>query len=362
MLPTEPFFPFILGKVPTDILQSSLTPEGLSSLLRVPHGCGEQTMIFLAPGVYAMHYLDQTEQWLHLKPESKEKALENLRTGVYQVPLYMRRRYTAAATSESSPSGGVGGLHGGVSLTAFITIALKQALAIYEGNTEPDPDQQRQKMEQLSQVKTSLAKATSFLAKSLNDQSLGPYPIAITSYALALASDDQSAIAAADVYLKGLASEDQSLLNYLGISLAICASLDKTVMFWAVEEKDRLQGERTETSHRVPPASAITVEATGYALLYLVKQNDVARASKVARWLTEQRNYGGGFRSTQLRDVPDRYISHWELQGRRLLLYIDSVPESERECLAFKAKQTVPVGKLQPASASIYDFYEPGKK
>lgn len=38
-------------------------------------------MILLAPGVYAMRYLDETEQWLHLKPESKAKALENLRTG-----------------------------------------------------------------------------------------------------------------------------------------------------------------------------------------------------------------------------------------------------------------------------------------
>ncbi|XP_042306280.1 complement C4-like [Sceloporus undulatus] len=582
----------LTGKVPTDTLQSSLTPDGLSSLLRVPQGCGEQTMILLAPGVYAMHYLDQTEQWLHLKPESKEKALENLRTGYERILTFrkedgsygawlsrpsstwltalvlkvlslsreyqdideeklretaqwlVRRQESDGSFRDPNPvyhremQGGVGGLHGGVSLTAFITIALKQALAMYERKTEPDPDQQR--MEHLSQMRTSLAQATSFLAKSLNDQSLGPYPIAISSYALALASDDQSAVAAADVYLKGLASEDQN----------------KTVMFWAVEEKDRLQGERAETFQRVPPASAIAVEATSYALLYLVKQKDVERASKVARWLTEQRNYGGGFRSTQdtvvalealsrywistfndeenelkvtltipgkslpvlfsfgksndpvqeelqfslgtnilvkvegkgkgtltvlkqfnilnmqntscqtlglevtlsgsvrrepdayeyyyededeagtaeqplpadqplssielfdarrrrrreakepgqpqrdvtynvcfwrqpgahvtgmviiditllsgfqpdegdlhqLRDVPDRYISHWELQGRRLLLYIDSVPESERECLAFKAKQAVPVGKLQPASAAIYDFYEPDQR
>nr|XP_060616241.1 complement C4-like [Anolis sagrei ordinatus] len=576
----------LTGSVPTNTLESSLTPEGLTSLLRVPHGCGEQTMVLLAPGVYAMHYLDKTEQWLHLKADSKEKALENLRIG-YELILTFQKKDGSYGMWPHSPSstwltafvvkvlslsrsyqdvdeakllesvqwllgkqksdgsfqdpnpvydremqGGVGGLHGGISLTAFVTIALKEALAVYEGKKNLDTDLKNQ----LNQVNISLAQATSFLATSLNDQSLGPYPVAIASYAIALASGDQLAISAAGIRLLERATEDQN----------------QTVMFWAVDEKNRLQGERI--AHKVPTASAITVEATAYALLYLVKRKDEARASKVARWLTEQRNYGGGFRSTQdtvvalealscywistfkeednelkvtlnipgrnlpiflsfgrsndpvqeelqfslgtninvkvegkgkgtltvlkqfniltmqntscqtlglevtlsgsvqrqpdvddyyyeyedeaemssqpadqplspielfdarrrrkrqatepgqpqrdvtynvcywrqsgahvtgmvivditllsgfqpdegdlnqLRDVPDRYISHWELQGRRLMLYIDSVPESERECLAFKAKQTVSVGKLQPASATIYDFYEPDQR
>uniref|UniRef100_A0ABM5FGV4 Complement C4-B-like n=1 Tax=Pogona vitticeps TaxID=103695 RepID=A0ABM5FGV4_9SAUR len=577
----------VTGSVPTDTLQSSLAPEGLSSLLRVPQGCGEQTMVLLAPGVYAMQYLDKSEQWLHLKPESKEKALENLRTGYERILTFrkndgsygawlhhpsstwltafvvkvlslsreyqsvdgakiretvlwlLKRQGSDGSFTDPHPvyhremQGGVGGLHGGISLTAFVTIALHQALPFFE-EKESDPELKNQMLQQLNQVKQSLDRATTFLASSLNDQALGPYPVAITSYALSLASNDRAAIASADIHLRQLISEDQN----------------KTVVFWAVEEKDRLRGEAT---NRVPTASAITVEATAYGLLYLVNQKDTATADKAARWLTEQRNYGGGFRSTQdtvvalealshywistfnkeeenleltlkvpgrnfpiiipissrsdkpveeelqfpmgtdihvdvkgkgrgtltvlkqfsilhmsnascqalqlevttsgsvqrepeiyeyyyeyedeseaqpadqplspiglfdarrrrrreakdpgqprrditynvcfwrqrgshitgmvivditllsgfqpdegdlnqLRDVPERYISHWEIQGRRLLLYIDSVPESDRECLAFKARQMVPVGKLQPASATIYDFYEPGQR
>ncbi|XP_044275281.1 complement C4-like [Varanus komodoensis] len=574
----------LTGSVPTDTLESSLTPDGLSSLLRVPRGCGEQTMILMAPGIYAMRYLDKTEQWLRLKAESKEKALENLRTGYERIltfrkedgsygawlsrpsstwltafvvkVLSLSREYHAVEDSkiretvqwllrkqESDGSfkdpapvyhremqGGVGGLHGGISLTAFVTIAIKEAMVAYSGG---DAEMQQQ----LSQVRNSLDRATAFLAGKMNDLSLGSYPIAITSYALSLASSDQSAIIAAGTRLKDLASQDQN----------------KTVLFWAVEEQDRLRG---ETSNRVPSASAISVEATSYALLYLVKQDDITTAGQVSRWLTEQRNYGGGFKSTQdtvvalealsnywistfkeegnelevtlnlpgkslpvflsfgrsndpvqkelqfplgstigvsvqgkgkgiltvlkqyyvltmqntscqtlglevtvsgsvqrdigaddyyyeyeydggggpaaqpadqplssiglfdarqrrrrevkdpgeprrdvsynvcfwrqpgahvtgmviiditllsgfqpdendlnqLRDVPDQYISHWEIQGQRLLLYIESVPDSGRECIVFRAKQTVPVGKLQPSSATIYDFYEPDKR
>ncbi|XP_060093798.1 complement C4-like [Heteronotia binoei] len=564
----------LTGHVPTDTLESSLSPEGLSSLLRVPRGCAEQTMIYMAPGLYAMHFLDQTEQWLKLKPDSKENALENLRTGYERILTFrksdgsygawihtpsstwltafvvkvlslsrqyqtvdegkiresvqwlLKKQQSDGSFVDSNPvyhrdmQGGVGGLRGGASLTAFVTIALQEALVLFKGQ-ESDPAK-----EQLIQVKLGLLNATSYLARSLNDPSLGSYPVAISSYALSIASHDQSAITSADTLLKTLATRDQN----------------DTEIHWAVD-----QG-----------ASAISVEATAYGLLFLVKQKDTVTAGKVAKWLTEQRNYGGGFKSTQdtvialealsqywistfdeegnelkvtltspgrslptrvslgrsddpvqeelqfslgsdihvkvegkgkgtltvlkqfnvmtvqntscqtlglkvevtgsvrrdatlseyyyededygteesrppslpadqplspiqlfdarrrrrreakgpdqlrrdvtynvciwrqpgalvsgmvvaditmlsgfqpdqddldkLRDLADRYISHWEIQGQRLLLYFDTVPESGQECISFGAKQLVPVGKLQPTSASLYDFYEPEKR
>ncbi|KAL8213241.1 UNVERIFIED_CONTAM: hypothetical protein K2H54_061636, partial [Gekko kuhli] len=303
----------LTGPVPADTLESSLSPEGLSSLLRVPRGCAEQTMIYMAPAVYAMHYLDQTEQWLKLKPESKEKALENLRTGYERIltfrkadgsygawihtpsstwltafvvkVLSLSRQYQAVDEAKIRESvqwllrkqqpdgsfvdlnpvyhrdmqGGVGGLRGGASLTAFVTIALKQALVMYEGAEMQD---------QFKKVKLGLFNATSFLARSLDDSSLGPYPVAISSYALSIASQDRSAMTSADALLTRLATQDQN----------------NTEIHWAVGDQE---------------ASAISVEATAYGLLFLVNRKDTETAKKVAKWLTEQRNYGGGFKSTQ---------------------------------------------------------------
>ncbi|XP_059499546.1 complement C5-like [Stegostoma tigrinum] len=46
-------------------------------------------------------------------------------------------------------------------------------------------------------------------------------------------------------------------------------------------------------------ASAMTVETTAYALLQALSRNDIDDATPIARWLTMQQNYGGGFHSMQ---------------------------------------------------------------
>ncbi|XP_067173250.1 complement C4-like [Apteryx mantelli] len=60
----------------------------------------------------------------------------------------------------------------------------------------------------------------------------------------------------------------------------------------------------------------------------------------------------------KLQDVVDRYISHYELDRSRLVLYFDEVPP-QRDCVTFGATQEVAVGLLQPAAATIFDYYEP---
>ncbi|XP_059499552.1 complement C5-like [Stegostoma tigrinum] len=46
-------------------------------------------------------------------------------------------------------------------------------------------------------------------------------------------------------------------------------------------------------------AFAMTVETTAYAFLQALSRNDINYATRIARWLTMQQNYGGGFHSTQ---------------------------------------------------------------
>lgn len=68
---------------PLDTLGSKgvLSPGGLTSLLRLPQGCGEQTMILLAPTLAASRYLDKTEQWSTLPPETKDHAVDLIQKG-----------------------------------------------------------------------------------------------------------------------------------------------------------------------------------------------------------------------------------------------------------------------------------------
>ena len=46
--------------------------------------------------------------------------------------------------------------------------------------------------------------------------------------------------------------------------------------------------------------SAISVETTSYALLALLQLDEITYTHPIVNWLTEQRNYKGGFVSTQV--------------------------------------------------------------
>uniref|UniRef100_A0A3Q4HQI4 Complement C4B (Chido/Rodgers blood group) n=1 Tax=Neolamprologus brichardi TaxID=32507 RepID=A0A3Q4HQI4_NEOBR len=58
----------------------------------------------------------------------------------------------------------------------------------------------------------------------------------------------------------------------------------------------------------------------------------------------------------RLMEPSEQYISHFEESFGKVLLYFNE------ECISFEATQQVPVGLLQPAPASFYDYYEPNRK
>jgi len=63
-------------RVTGDIMAPSL--DNLDRLVRSPTGCGEQTMIGMAPNVYLMEYLKGTGQ---SRPELETAAKENIAAG-----------------------------------------------------------------------------------------------------------------------------------------------------------------------------------------------------------------------------------------------------------------------------------------
>lgn len=52
-----------------------LSPEKVSSLIVLPDGCLEQTMVRLAPTAVAVRYLDMSDQWFNMPPGAKDNAL-----------------------------------------------------------------------------------------------------------------------------------------------------------------------------------------------------------------------------------------------------------------------------------------------
>lgn len=312
--------------------EGALSPGGVASLLRLPRGCAEQTMIYLAPTLTASHYLDRTEQWSKLPPETKDHAVDLIQKGHMRIQQFRKKDGSFGAWLHRDSStwltafvlkilslaqeqvgdspeklqetadwllsqqlgdgsfhdpcpvihrgmqGGLVGADETVALTAFVVIALHHGLNIFQ-------DENAQQLK--NRVEASITKANSFLGQKASAGLLGAHAAAITAYALTLTK----------------ASED--LQNVAHNSLMAMAEETGENLYWGVVigSQDNVVSPTTaprSPSEPVPQAPALWIETTAYALLHLLlREGKGEMADKAASWLTHQGSFHGAFRSTQ---------------------------------------------------------------
>ncbi|PNJ02936.1 LOW QUALITY PROTEIN: C4B isoform 1 [Pongo abelii] len=317
---------------PLDTLGSegALSPGGVASLLRLPRGCGEQTMIYLAPTLAASRYLDKTEQWSTLPPETKDYAVDLIQKGYLRIQQFRKADGSYAAwlsrgsstwltafvlkvlslaqeqvgspeklqetcnwllsqqadgSFQDSPvlrsMQGLVGNDETVALTAFVTIA-HHGLAVFQ-DEGAEPLKQR--------VEASISKANSFLGEKASAD-LGA-AAAITAYALTLTK------APAD--LRGVANN----------LMAMAETGDK---YWGSvtgSQSNAVSPTPARNPSDLPQAPALWIETTAYALLHLLLHEGKAEmADQAAAWLTRQGSFQGGFRSTQDM-IADALSAYW---------------------------------------------------
>ncbi|KAG8540834.1 hypothetical protein GDO81_030229, partial [Engystomops pustulosus] len=265
-------------------------------LFAVPRGNGESNMITMIPNVIATIYLDATNQWEKIGLNRREEAISNIKRGYVQL-LVFRKADDSYAAFSSRPSstwltayvakvfamaqtlvdidsnvlcgaikwlilqkqkpngmfkedapvihlemvGGIKGSSEDVALTAFVLIAMLESEEICTPR--------------VNNLKMSIEKASSFLLGQLPALDK-PYTIAITSYALAMAG--------------------------------------------AIDHPQKLLSAITDNSHWSDPGSRlITIEATSYALLALLRLKQYILTRPIIRWITEQKFYGTVYGTTQ---------------------------------------------------------------
>ncbi|KAJ8368549.1 hypothetical protein SKAU_G00085770 [Synaphobranchus kaupii] len=311
----------VRGGLMGESAENCLNLEGIDKLIELPTGCAEQTMVKMSPAIHAIKYLDATDQWLYMSPERRGQATAMIQSGYTTVLTHMKtdgsygafqrtpssvwltafiakeltrsrdiipvedsyillsisylvsKQQSNGGFTDPSPlydrnmQGGVGGVEGEVSLTAFVLVAMVHSLPVYT-------------LGKGTETRMAIIKAKDYLEGNLESLKR-PFAVAITAYALSLAGSGTTMRAKAK--LKETAKCDDA----------------KGTCHWEADEKLRLTGERR--AGRVPQADSISVEMTAYALLAALsgEVQDMEHAKKIGRWLTEQRQYGGGFRSTQ---------------------------------------------------------------
>ncbi|XP_032419209.1 complement C3-like isoform X2 [Xiphophorus hellerii] len=290
----------VRGNVLADSIDNSISDDSLASLIQMPGGCVEQNLASITLPLIATLYLDRTDNWERVGVDRRDEALRYIKRG-YENQLAYRRSdgsyppysrqgastwitayvvkvfsmaYSIVSMNEQQvcepllylvtnkirPSGVykednpvysttmTGGLRGDdpeMTLTAFVHIAVAEAKKAGIGCDR-------------SEVESATASSSQYLRRALLTGERRPYTVAIASYALAL----------------------QGTQNNLHQALLRAASPDKS--HWPDKENH-----------------LFTLEATGYALLALIKLGRMEEAAAPFKWLNGQRRRGGGFGSTQ---------------------------------------------------------------
>lgn len=272
----------LLSITPSLVAQSI---NGVDDLLGMPYGCGEQNMIFFAPDVEILRYLNVTGQ---LTPEVRAKA-EHFITVGYQRELTFRHQdgsFSAFGQSDAE---------GSLWLTAFVLGTFSAAREV----TTID--------------ETILAEAAAWIAShQASDGSWPPVGFVCHSemvggvqgtYALtAFVSIAMADYGMADPHVQGAAAQ------YLRDNLASVRD-DAYALAIAALAFARVGDPAADTALERLLAIAVTdadglhwqphpVETTAHAALAMIEK-EWPQANEAVKWLSLQRNSLGGYGSTQ---------------------------------------------------------------
>ncbi|XP_073478930.1 complement C3-like [Aquarana catesbeiana] len=300
----------VKGSLLGETLENSIDGANLKHLITVPSGCGEQIMMSMTPTVIATRYLDTTNQWERLGVERRAEAIKNIEKGYIQQMTYRKPENSYSAFTNRPAStwltayvvkvfamatrlmnveknilcgamnwllsekqlpngvfkedapvihgemvGGTGNTDPDASLTAFVLIALVEAKDFCQN--------------EVIDLKSKLDKSSTYLVDRLKTLR-NPYSICITSYALSL--------------VEKLPDHSQLIKSSTGGT------------HWADYSSDLYM-----------------IEATSYGLLALLKNKQYLLVEPVAKWLIEQRFYGGGFGSTQATIMVFQALSEFQI-------------------------------------------------
>ncbi len=276
----------------------SITPSlvgqvisGVEDLLGMPYGCGEQNMMFMAPDLEILRYLDATDQ---LVPEVRAKAELYLTTG-YQRELTFRRGDGSFSAFGSSDE------EGSLWLTAFVLDVFSEAREVLAVDEKVLADAAN--WIESHQNSNGSWSPVGFVVHGEMMGGLNPGSrVALTSFVSIALADygrasealergirfiEENGLGTGDPYAAAISAY---LLEKVGSSkadeaiseLLKLASSDENGLYWSPAKG----------------GSSGVVEATSYAALALMLAGR-SEAEQAVRWIASQRNSLGGFCSTQ---------------------------------------------------------------
>lgn len=284
-----------------DVLGTAL--QNIDNLIQMPSGCGEQTMLGLAPDVVIYYYLVNANL---LTPALKQKLLNYMNQGIQNELSYAHTDHSFSAFGNSDKSGSSW-------LTAFVVRILIQArpyttvdenviinalawLALQQqSNGRFDEPGNVCHTDMQGEASKGVALTAYIIVSFLAE------PKYAAQYAVAIEKGldyvYETLQTLDDVYSLSIAAYAAQLANYehkdeLLQKLDALAKVKGDQKWW---EKVQLA---TPTDPWSGPPS-VNVEISGYALLAYIAANKTMDGLSIAKWIIAQQSASGGFKSTQ---------------------------------------------------------------
>ncbi|XP_057187930.1 complement C3-like [Triplophysa rosa] len=315
------------------LVEQAISGDVMGQFIVQPRGNGEEIMIHMTLSLIAAHYLDSTNHWDAVGMDRRNEAVDHINTG-YQRVLRFRKADGSYAALMSTPSstwltayvakvfvmandliiveekvlcsslkwlvkkqqpdgtfkedahvvheemiGDVRGKDADASLTAFVLIAMQEGSEICARSLPVSPAHSPV-MSQPFYTRASLTLSILYLTLRVHSLT-NPYAVAMTSYALAHA----------DKLNKDILMKIYVFLKYLSSAAGT---------FW-----------------QVPGPHRHSLEATGYAVLALVKAKDFVTAGQAVLWLARQRDRYGGPGTTQATIIVFQAVAEYRTQAKK---------------------------------------------
>ncbi|KAL3882562.1 hypothetical protein ACJMK2_028897, partial [Sinanodonta woodiana] len=269
-----------------------------------PYHCGEQTMVFLAPTVYAMMYLDKTKQLIN-GSEIEKNGFNLIKKGIMQMKKYKKKLGAYSVWTDSIES---------TWLTAYV-------LKVY-----CQTDKLNDALNQTEDIRPGLEWLVRYRqnADGLFTERYPVYHIYkdsntnnlfVTAYALITLQECRTSDKESKTVNNGIEKamkyvertyrtiNDTYVLAIAAYALAISQSSVRTDANNQLKLLSRTTGQDFRywglEGEAIGYASAITIETTCYALLTQLEFDDLQYAQDIVNWLAAKINSHGSFRSTQ---------------------------------------------------------------
>uniref|UniRef100_A0A671P0H2 Complement C3-like n=1 Tax=Sinocyclocheilus anshuiensis TaxID=1608454 RepID=A0A671P0H2_9TELE len=274
------------------LIEQAISGDLMRQFIVQPRGNGEENMIHMTLPLIATHYLDSTNQWETVGMECRNEAVNHINTG-YRRQLDFCKPDGSFAASMNMPSS--------TWLTAYVAKVLAMASDL------------------IATEDHVICSALTWLAtkQQLSDGTFKEEAPVIHQEMLC---DSWKQLYDTSSSSRNLQSSMNRAINYLLLRVHSLTSTYAVAMTsYALAHSGKLNKDilKTGTFWRVPGAHHHSLEATGYALLALVKAKDFQSAGAVVRWLRAQRTTYGGHGSTQASIIVFQAVAEYRMEAKK---------------------------------------------